>query len=118
MQQEKDYARYELSLALHNILKMIRHMPLKRDELKRYHAAEAMLKKHSKITDVLRTESNEQPVEQKESEAVGKFLEWVYENGITRHSNGHWYKWDNGNAKEKYYADDNQHICELYQNKQ
>lgn len=63
-------------------------------------------------------EANEQPVEQKENDAVGKFLEWVYENGITRHSNGHWYKWDNGNAKEKYYANDNQHICELYQNKQ
>jgi hypothetical protein len=64
MQQEN--GRYELSLALRSVLRMIRRLPLKRDEEERCDAAEAMLKKHSKITDVLRTESNEQPVEQKE----------------------------------------------------
>jgi hypothetical protein len=69
----KDNTRYELSLALRSVLKVIKFAlgdDMSKYQKERYDAADAMLKKHSKITDVLRTESNEQPVEQKENDAV------------------------------------------------
>jgi hypothetical protein len=61
----KDNARYELSLALRSLLKILKFAigdDMTKYQKERYDAAEAMLIKHSKTTDVLRSESNEQPV--------------------------------------------------------
>jgi hypothetical protein len=90
-------ARYELSLALRSILKLFKYAigdDMTNYQKERYSAAEAMLKKHSDIRDVLRTESNEQPVEQKENEAVD-FGIWLQGENY-RPNAGKWYK--NGNT--------------------
>lgn len=65
-----DSAMYELRLALYDMIRTTKALIENRGTLlnarKRVEAAEEILKKHFKITDALRTESHEQPVEQKE----------------------------------------------------
>jgi hypothetical protein len=68
----KDNARYELRLAIHMLLKAFKFAPKNKVQHKYYDQAEAMLIKHSHITDVLRTESNQQPVEQISQDAHEK----------------------------------------------
>ena len=142
----KDNARYELRLAMHMLLKAFKFAPKNKVQHKYYDQAEAMLIKHSHITDVLRSESNEQlvvntkwvkcgvatdpnktgmykvrtgdkngeaeynnffgewngkwdewldeqPVEQKEKEAVDAlaFYKWMMQSGWREHSSGNYY---------------------------
>lgn len=80
-----DSAMYELRLALYDMTRVTKALIENRGTLlnarKRVEAAEGILKKHFKITDVLRSESNEQPVEQKENEAV-TFVNWLHLNAM------------------------------------
>lgn len=55
-----DNAHYELSLALRMLLKVFKNDQITNDQEKYYSQAEAMLKKHSSIYDVLRTGTAEQ----------------------------------------------------------
>lgn len=83
-----DNARYELSLALRMLLKVFKNDQITNSQEKYYSQAEAMLKKHSKVTDILRTEVPEQPVREVE------FAEWCDDNyyrkyGVWRHRSNH-----------------------------
>jgi hypothetical protein len=47
-------------------------------------------------------------------EGVGDFLEWLYQNDITRRTNGMWYKWNKGLAREDCFAVDMEQILNIY----
>lgn len=103
----KDNARYELRLALRSVLKILKLAlgdNMSKHQKERYDAAEAMLKKHSNITDVLRTESNEQPVEQKENEPVDIFL-WAFVNIAA---------WDKDSNMVRLYNNKKLQVSQLY----
>lgn len=81
-----DNARSELSLVLYRLLKAFKGNQMTKQQEKYYSQAEAMLKKHSKITDILRTEAPEQPVREVE------FAEWISEQGYWPVSKDQWMK--------------------------
>lgn len=73
-------ARYELRLALRDMIKLVKRIygdsAIPAEHQKRLDAADGLLQKHSKITDVLRT-----PAAGREGDAVA-FAEWIRESGI------------------------------------
>lgn len=83
-----DNARYELSLALRMLLKVFKNDQITNDQEKYYSQAEAMLKKHSKVTDILRTASPEQPGREVEFAAL---LQWVNNEGWKPQDDGTWF---------------------------
>lgn len=100
-----DNARYELRLALRDMIKLARRThgdnAIPDAHQKRIDAAEAMLKKHSKPTDVLRTAATEQPVREVEAEAFAKYLD-EQRSGHTANMWAEKAIWDKPNAFQEW----------------
>lgn len=58
-------------------------------------------------------QSGKEEAVQPNKEDAETLLKWIKENGITRHSNGHWYKWQ-PDTSEKFFARDNEELYDIY----